>query len=219
MITVFIIEDHKIVSEGLSAIISSETDIRVLGNARCGADACNALETDPLPDVILLDLHLRDAMGIDLAKELLSKHPSLNIIILTMESQLSFLLHAIRAGVKGYLLKDSDNEELIYAIRQVSKGRPHIYSSFVPGLMRLLGGIEKERTYNKMDIHFSKRELEILQLIMDGYTNQEIADKLFTSKRTVEGHRQALINRTGVKNTAELVKFAMENHVLTGEID
>lgn len=214
MIDIMIIEDHGIVRAGISNLLGSINDINVTAAAETAQEALSLLETAALPDVILTDLHLNDANGLDLAEKMLQQFPESRIIILTMESDERYLARAFRAGVLGYLLKDTDFEELVYGIRKVAAGKRFICTTLIDRIsQRLTSGQPYTRNLSP-DIELSKRETEILHLLADGFTNAEIADRLFTSRRTVEGHRQSLLNKTGVRNSPELIKFAMLNGLL-----
>lgn len=213
MINVLVVEDHGIVRTGISQLVKAEQDLDIIALAANGNEAMRLMEDGIRPEVMLTDLHLGDMSGITLAQTLLQYYPELKIMILTMETDDHYLLQAFQAGVKGYLLKETDHDELAYGIRKVSQGKDFICTGMTARLrQRLSKGIVQQR--NNALIDLSRREAEILHLLADGFTNLQIADKLFTSKRTVEGHRQSLINKTGVKNTPELVKFALLNGLL-----
>jgi len=214
MINIMIIEDHGIVRAGISNLLASINDLNVTAAAETAQEALRLLEDAALPDVILTDLHLSDANGLDLAEKILQQFPESRIIILTMESDERYLARALRAGVLGYLLKDTDFEELVYGIHKVAAGKRFICTSLIDRISQRLTCGQPYTRNLAPDIELSKRETEILHLLADGFTNAEIADPFFTSRRTVEGHRQSLLNKTGVRNSPELIKFAMLNGLL-----
>lgn len=214
MINVLIIEDHGVVRAAICQLIKTESDIDIIASASNGKEAMELMQSGLKPDVILMDLHLGEACGIALTKTLLQHYPYLKIMILTMESDENYVSQAFGAGVKGYLLKATDHDELAYGIRKVTQGKDFICTGTTAKLRQRLLNQFIQTSGNRPAIDISRRESEILSLLADGFTNLQIADKLFTSKRTVEGHRQSLINKTGVKNTPELVKFALLNGLL-----
>jgi DNA-binding NarL/FixJ family response regulator len=164
-------------------------------------------------DVVLSDLHLGDMSGIDLARELQQLAPEIKVIMLTAESGERYLAEAFKAGAKGYLLKETDGEELVYAIRKVAQGRHFVCTGLARQLSKRLAA-ESKISSDHTTIELSERESEILHLLADGLTNLEIADRLFTSRRTVEGHRLSLLQKTGARNGLELIKLAMLNGLL-----
>jgi DNA-binding NarL/FixJ family response regulator len=214
MINVLVIEDHGIVRAGIGHLVEAEQDLDIVAMAADGDEAMRLMENGIKPEVVLTDLHLGDACGITLAQTLLKRYPELKIMILTMEADDRYLSQAFQAGVKGYLLKETDYDELVYGIRKVSQGKDFICTGMTARLRQRMAKSAAHSLRNNVPVDISRREAEILNLLADGFTNMEIADKLFTSKRTVEGHRQSLINKTGVKNTPELVKYAMLNGLL-----
>lgn len=212
MINVLVIEDHGIVRTGIGHLVNAEQDLDIVAMAADGDEAMRLMENGIKADVVLADLHLGDTCGVTLAQTLLARYPELKI--LTMETDDRYLSQAFEAGVKGYLLKETDCDELAYGIRKVSQGKDFICTGMTAKLRQRMSKNIPHLTHINNPIDISRREAEILNLLADGFTNMQIADKLFTSKRTVEGHRQSLINKTGVKNTPELVKYALLNGLL-----
>lgn len=131
-----------------------------------------------------------------------------------MQEDENFVEKAFRAGIKSYLFKSAETEELIFAIRQVAKSQPYLCAGLSERLIRKIGSFTAVKSTQIVHVEFSDREMDVLRLIADGYTNEEAADKLFTSKRTVEGHRQAMIDKTGSRNSLALITFAMRNGLL-----
>jgi two-component system response regulator NreC len=210
---ILIVEDHGVVRAGICHIIKQEKDLEVVGTAENGSQALEQVKNGLLVDVVLSDLHLGDISGIDLARGLQQVAPEIKVIILTAEAGERYLSEAFKAGAKGYLLKEADSEELVYAIRKVAQGR-HFICTGLAG--RLSDRLASERNFSSAysEIELSERETEILHLLADGLTNMEIADRLFTSRRTVEGHRLSLLQKTGARNGLELIKLAMLNGLL-----
>jgi DNA-binding NarL/FixJ family response regulator len=208
MAKILIIEDHGVVLAGINYILAREPGLEVAGLAGSGRQALELIANGLRPDVVLCDLHLGDMCGIDLVLDFQQLIPEACIIMLTVEASELYLSEAFKAGAKGYLLKEADSEELIYAIRKVMQGKNFICT----GLARQF----KNKLIRQNDlpamqpaVELSERESEVLHLLADGFTNVEVADRLFTSKRTVEGHRLSLLQKTGTRNGLELIKIAM----------
>lgn len=216
-INVFIVEDHHIVRSGLCAILGSDPKINVMGEDACPLNAITKLEGAQAPDVLLTDLHLPGMNGMTLAHRLKEIHPTIKVILLTMEDGITYMVQAWDMGIRGYLLKDAQNEELIYAVKHVASGGVFVCNAMTEKSLTLLAKKQPLLSPKDIEIELTKREIEILTLISEGYTNLEMADKLFTSRRTVEGHRQSLLTKTGTRNTGALIKFAMQYGLLLKE--
>ncbi len=206
MITVFIVDDHQLVIEGLSSLLEKVPDIKLVGTSN-NALECLAFFTSHTADVILMDISLPDKSGIELCKAIKTTYPGIQIIALSTFSQGSYIKQMIDNGASGYLLKNADKQEIIEAIETVEKGKT--YFSFEAGKI-YKSTIEKQSTQPII----SKREKEILQLISDGLTNGEISKQLFISIDTVDTHRKNLYFKLEVKNTAQLIRKAIENNYL-----
>lgn len=209
MTKILIIEDHAIIREGLANLLEQEDDIDIVGQAGNGRQALQLLADGVEADIILSDLHLRDISGITLALQFKERLPAVKIIILTAEDNMRYVSEAFRAGVNGYLLKETDYDELLFGIRKVKQNHHFICTGLTSRLSERLAHDHTFTRPMEVNVELSSREAEVLRLLSDGYTNIEIADRLFTSRRTVEGHRQSLLNKAGVRNTPELIKYAM----------
>lgn len=203
MIRVFIVDDHPLVVEGISSILQQVPDIEVTGYAM-NAASCLGYFVKNTVDLVLLDINLPDQSGIEVAKTLLKRRPEIKIVALTNFEQLTYLHSMKEAGAKGYLLKNSSMAEIEKAIGEVMAGR-----EFWIGHSSIK---ETLKEHNQMLL--SRREIEVLRLIAQGLTNQEIADKLFVSTSTIDSHRKNLISKLQVKNTAALVRTALENKLI-----
>lgn len=192
----FIVDDHYMVIEGIRSLIQQE-GIEWIGHAM-NATSCLAFLKKQLPDIILMDINLPDKSGIDLCKEVKEKYPSVFIIGLSTFNQQSFIEKMMANGASGYVLKNVSQEELIRAIEVVSKGKIFLSD-------------EASRTLRKSKeaaIVLTRREKEVLELIAEGLTNNEVAQKLFISPSTVDTHRKNILIKFGVNNTAHLIKKA-----------
>ena len=214
MINLLIVEDHGIVRDSLSDLFAQQQDLQVAGSAASATEAIEVLRSGVKPDVMLIDLHLGETCGIELAQQALQMLPEMKTMILTMDADERYLAKAFRIGVKGYVLKETGCDELLYGIRKVCQDKHFMCTALTSRLSTRLASKRYAEQQLQTNLELSDRETEILHLLADGHTNLEIADRLFTSRRTVEGHRQSLLNKAGVRNTPELIKFAMLHGLL-----
>ncbi|MEQ1554401.1 MAG: response regulator transcription factor [Ferruginibacter sp.] len=201
MINVAIIDDQVIILNGIQKILSEEKNINVIATYTNGDAMLQDFETTQ-PNVLLLDIHMPNKSGTELATIISKKYPTIKIIVLTNVDVLSQMKQMLQRGCLGYLLKDVSPKILIKAIETVHIGEQFLQEEFKVQLLNSLSGINKEHL-------ITRREKEILKLIAEENTNAEIATKLFLSLRTVENHRNNLLHKLDVKNTAGLVKVAM----------
>lgn len=203
-IRIAIADDHPLVINGLKAMLEKFEDVRLIFSATNGADLL-ALLKEQQADVLLLDIQMPDANGIDLCKEIHDDYPYLKIIGLTNFEKSSYVKQMVRNGALGYLLKNIDGKTLSAAIHAVMQDKPYIQEQI---RNNMLNEVLSGKKSTSQGISLTKREVEILSLIAKEFTNQQIADKLFISIRTVETHRMNLTQKLGVHNTAGLVKEA-----------
>ena len=198
--SVFIVDDHYMVIEGIRSLLQNEKSIEWSGHAT-NAASCLAFLQQHRPDVILMDINLPDKSGIDLCREVKEKYPSVFIVGLSTFNQQSFIEKMMDSGSSGYVLKNATKEELMEAIAQVAKGKMYLSD-------------EASQTLRKKTEHtgivLTRREKEVLGLIAEGMTNNEIGDKLFISTTTVDTHRKNLLAKLEAKNTASLVRIASQ---------
>jgi DNA-binding NarL/FixJ family response regulator len=219
MIKVVLADDHKIIRDGVKALIGHEKDIQVTGEAANGHELLSLLAQQEA-DIAIVDVNMPGMDGYEATKHIMQDYTHVKVIILSMLDHENHINKMFDAGAMGYLLKNTGKEEFIHAIRMVASGQKYICADISLYLLSKLN-----TTPSKMQLpvapvkatttDLSKREIEVLQLIAQGLTNTEIADKLFTSKRTIESHRQSLLEKTGSNNTATLIRFA----VLNGLVD
>ncbi len=211
LIKLLIAEDHNIVRKGIRSLLEQVDDIEVVGEASCGDEVLEIIESGTPTDLVLLDLNMPGVNGLELIGTL-NKVSAVKVVVLSMVDSEQYAIQACHAGAKGYLLKSVTHDELIFSIRHVAAGHPYVCSDMVS---KILSGIESgSKPVPVINPELSRRELEVLALIADGYTNLEIAEKLFMSRRTVEGHRQNLLEKTGTKNTATLIRYALRNQLI-----
>ena len=203
-IKVFIVDDHYMVIEGIRSLLQNEKGIEWCGHAM-NATSCLAFLQQEQPDVILMDISLPDKSGIDLCKEVKEKYPSVFIIGLSTFNQQSFIQKMMDNGASGYVLKNATEEELMEAIEAVAKGNTYLSDEAASSL----------RKYTASEIPvITRREKEVLELIAEGMTNNEIAAKLFISTTTVDTHRKNLLAKFETKNTASLIKIAVSKQII-----
>ncbi|GAB2715535.1 DNA-binding response regulator [Hymenobacter frigidus] len=215
MIRVFIVDDHTLIRDGLRALLAAEPLFEVVGEADNGQALLDQLPT-VAADVVLLDLNMPVLDGLATTHRLREEYPHLRILLLSMMTHERTIGEALAAGAHGYVLKNADKYEVVAALQGVAAGKRFLCSEIGLGLLDklLLQEPRPPAPGTSPGVHLTHREREILQLVASGLTNQEIADQLFTSKRTVESHRQNLLEKTGVRNTPALVKYAMEHGLL-----
>lgn len=204
-----VVDDHNLFRKGLVSIMNQVPEFEVVFQATNGREFLDLLPSNPV-DVVLLDLQMPELDGKAVTEILRKDNSDIKIIILTMQDEDQYILHLMEIGASGYLLKDTDPEEVENAIRKVVTSG-HYFSEYVSRVMlRKVSQKANSKVFNyKTDI--SDRELEVLKLICEGLTTTEIAEKIFLSPRTVEGHRLRMLEKLGVKNTAGLVAFAIRN--------
>ena len=205
MIRVFIVDDHYIVVEGLRSLFNNEKDIEVVGYAM-NAESCLHFLALNATDVILMDINMPGKNGIQLCKEVKEKYPSVMVLALSTYNQDSYIRQMMENGASGYILKNTDKEELTEAIHSIYNGDK--YLSFEVNKM-----IRSHPRDHQLPL-LTRREKEVLAMVMEGYTTPEIAQKLFISEATVNSHRRNLLDKMQAKNTVSLIKIAIENKLV-----
>lgn len=207
-----IVDDHKMFRSGLQFLLSNIPNIKVIGEASNGLEFMEIAENEPI-DIALMDINMPEMNGIEATKLAMEKYPNMKVIVLSMHGEEEYYDQMLDAGVKGFLLKNSDADELIAALEAVIAGKSYFSQE-------LLVDILDQKRLHKLRtdiVKLSQRELEVLKLICDGYSNAEIAEQLFISHRTVDRHRANLLSKTGCKNSTSLVMYAVKNKII--EID
>jgi DNA-binding NarL/FixJ family response regulator len=214
LIKIFIIDDHKIVRDGLRSLIIPCRNIRIVGETSTGKGLLVLLEKE-LPDVVILDLVLPDISGLDLIKIISEKYPCIKILILTAEMDEDIIMTTIKNGASGFLNKDVSAKEFIKAVQLVAEGESY-FGQRISGII-YKSYINKVQNYNEKNSKcpaLSERETEIVLLLSEGLTFKDIAAKLFISPRTVENHKTNILEKLGLKNTIELVRYAIKENIL-----
>jgi DNA-binding NarL/FixJ family response regulator len=207
MIRVFIVDDHPVVIEGIHSLLQNEKDMEWVGQAM-NAQSCLGFFVNNTADVVLMDISMPGIDGVELCKVMKEKYPGIMVLGLSTFNQGLYIKKMMENGASGYILKNSSKEELITAIHAVNIGNIFFSSEVGMALM------EYQKSSKNELPELSNREKEILGLIAEGYTNLQIAEKIFLSSFTVDSHRKNLLAKLQVKNTASLIRLAVEKKLI-----
>ncbi len=212
-INILLADDHKIVRDGIISLLSDEKEFNIVAEAENGIQVLNILKQERI-DIIIMDISMPEMNGIECTKKIKQIYPEIHVLILSMYNEEQYINEVFKSGASGYILKNSGKEELIKAIKTIFSGKPY-YSPEVTQtyIQSLVKPDNKKSDIENVINELSSREIEVLELIVNEFSNQEIAEKLSISIRTVDAHRRNLLNKIGVKNTAGLVKFAISNNI------
>ena len=212
MINIGIVDDHTLFRAGLTRLVNSFEECNVIFQAGNGLELSDKLSIHPHVDLILLDLKMPIMGGLEALDKLIPLYPKLNVLVISMHDDIPFVVQAMKKGAKGYILKDIDAEELRIAIKKVNELGFYVNEKLSKALIQGLTSEEPKKNKKlTLSAELTSIELEILELICQGLTSQEIADKIFRSRRTIEGHKQRLLEKTDTKNTPALVAWAFRN--------
>lgn len=213
-IKLVLVDDHEIVRDGIKSLLLNSDNIEIVGEAANVDELFNLLIAHRA-DIIIMDISLPGKSGIDITKELSTKYPDLKVLILSMFTEEEFIYNAIKAGAKGYLPKNSKQEDLLTAITAIQNGEEFFSPLISKVLMNsYVKKIRNENNFENDQEKLSKREMEILQLVVEGFSNKEISEKLFISIRTVETHKTHVLQKLNLKSTVDLVKYAIKNKII-----
>jgi two-component system response regulator NreC len=205
---ILLVEDHIVVRQGLKALLSGEADIEVVGEADNGREALQGV-SDLQPDLVLMDISMPGLNGIEATRQICQNHPGVEVVILSMHSNEEYVFQVLRAGASGYVLKQSDSSEVLTAIRAALAGgsflSPPISRAVIDDYIHRAEARGRSDTLDLL----TPREREVLQLLAEGLSNQEIADQLSISVKTVETHRGNMMKKLSVESKTELVKYAL----------
>jgi len=212
-ITIVLADDHQVVRQGLRAILEGEHNLRVVGEAGNGLKATRLVER-LRPDVLVLDLMIPGLSGLEVTRQLAKRSPKTRVVILSMHSDKSYVLEALRNGAAGYVLKDSSADELIKAVQEAAANRrylsPPLSDSAVDAYAQQ-GSATGTDSYDSL----SSREREVFQLAAEGHTNKEIGKMLFISPRTVEIHRANMMAKLGLRTQTDLIRYALKRGIIS----
>lgn len=215
-INVLLVDDHTILRDGLASLLNQVEGIKVVGGVSSGEEAVNSLKTFN-PDIILMDIMMTGMTGLEATRWIKEQDSKIKIIIISSEVKKELVSEGIKCGIDGYLPKNVDKATLIDAIRSVSQGNKYfnqaitnlVFEDYYKGEKE---GPKRQRTVTQ---GLTKRENEVLELVAGGKSNQEVADSLFISTKTVETHKTNILEKLGLKNTAELVKYAIKHNIIS----
>ena len=201
---VFIVDDHYMIIEGIRSLLQHEPGIELIGHAM-NATSCMAFLQTNVPDIILMDINLPDKSGIDLCKDVRTKYPGVRVVGLSTFSQQSMVEKMIESGALGYVLKNGTREELLEGIATCMRGEKYLSGEIARSI--------KENAAGRPVL--TRREKEVLGLIAEGLTNNEVAEKLFISTATVDTHRKNLLSKFDARNTATLIRLATHHQFIS----
>jgi two-component system response regulator DegU len=216
MIKILIVDDHRIIRDGLKSLLSGEKDIEIIGEASNGEEAL--LKNRELkPDIIIADITMPEMNGIEMTRMITKEDSKTKVLMVSMHDNEDYINQALEVGASGFLLKDSSKEELITAIKAVENGETYCSGEVSKILLNKFltsSRSKKLKVEAEEKLELTKREKEILKLISEGLSNKEIANNLFVSTRTIDTHRYNLMQKLGVKNGAELVRLAFKLNLI-----
>jgi two-component system nitrate/nitrite response regulator NarL len=214
-IKILIVDDHEVVRDGLKNILLSLNNVAIAGEAANGEDAISFYDSLK-PDLVIMDISMPGMNGIEATRIIKENDPNAKILILTMHDNQEYLNQIIRSGAKGFVLKNTDKEELLDAVKTVAGGEnffsKDISKLIIENYIRSAKDSDKNEGYKEVPL--TKREVEILKYIAEGNSNQEIANKLYISYNTVDTHRKNIMHKLSIKNTAGLVRYAIEKGLI-----
>ena len=206
-IKIILADDHRIFRKGLKSLLSEKENIEVLAEADNGAEALEAARRYK-PKIVIMDIGMPKMDGIEATRQIRERLPDTEVVILSMHAKKAYIDQVLKAGAKGYVLKDSDEENLIAAINTVFNGGYYLDSPIADQVLSDYFGSKSKRKIKEQSDPLSEREKEVLRLLAQGHTNQEVADILCISRKTVENHRANIVRKTGVQGQVGLTKYA-----------
>ncbi len=215
VIRVLVIDDHQLMIDGIKSILEGEQDVVFAGGVANMEEALAFLEEFPV-DVVLADINLPGKSGIEVTREIKNLHPSIQVLALTMHEELEMVKKMVEAGATGFLLKRANMNEVLDAIRTVARKEKYLGRDIQGMMMDNLYKSETEMQAGKQEkVKLTPREKEILSLVAKEFTNEQIANKLFISERTVETHRRNIFSKTKTKSIVGLIKYAIHHGLIT----
>jgi DNA-binding NarL/FixJ family response regulator len=214
MIRVLIVDDHAMMIDGLTALLKQSKHIEVIGSAFDGRSALGMVD-ELSPDVVLMDIALPGLNGLEATRLIIQKHPTIKVVILSVHATNEHIFQALRAGAKGYLLKESAGNELLDAIQEVYSGNRYLTHKVTESLVNdYIQQRERSETNSLLDV-LSTREREVFYLVVEGYQSAEIAKKLSLSRSTVDTYRSRIMTKLGIDDLPSLIRFALEHGLIS----
>jgi DNA-binding NarL/FixJ family response regulator len=208
-IKIILVDDHQMFRDGIKSVLSDESNIEIVGEVGNGKDLYKLLESTK-PDIIIADISMPEISGIEVATYISENYADIKILILSMHSSEEFITKALNAGANGYLPKDTSMNELLEAIKTIHKGENYFNKDISNTILKSIINKSKEDKDKKL----TNREKEIISLVVEGLTNKEIADQLSISIRTVDSHKNNIMQKLNLKSSVELVKYAIKNNLV-----
>jgi len=212
-VRIVLVDDHRILRDGLRMVLEREPDLKVVGEVGDGRNAMECVRRE-MPDLVVMDLHLPDENGLVWTQRILAERPGTKVLVLSADADLMRVQEALQAGASGYVLKDEAADELVRAVHTVMEGKVHLSPSAVAMLvedLRAKPDLEGARTVPKL----SEREMAVLKLIVDGLRNKEMAERLGVSTKSIETYRARLMSKLSCASTAELVRYALREGIVS----
>ncbi|XOV94416.1 MAG: response regulator [Bacteroidota bacterium] len=209
---IILVDDHKIIRDGLKLYFTGNDDFVVEAEAENGVQALEIMDKQQF-DLVITDISMPEMDGITLTQEIKEKYPDQKVMALTMMGENQHIKHMLAAGVNGYILKNSDKTEIMNAIKSVLNGENYYSGDVTKVIIDGISGKKNPTQRLNLESSLTSREKEVLKLIVKEYSNKEIADQLFISVRTVDAHKRNLLEKTGCKNIAGLVVYALEHDI------
>jgi len=222
LIRILLVDDHQIIRDGIKALLAEENDIQIIAEADNGEQALSVLDKLHV-DLVMLDINMPILNGIETTKIISKQYPAIQVLILTMHDDIEYIANALKYGAAGYILKDCSKKELIIAVHKTVIGENYFSKEVSFKMMKQFmseNATSPETTQKtdkqptKSESHLTKREIEIIKMIAEEFTNTKIADKLCISPRTVDTHRRNLLQKLGVRNTAGLIGYVLRNGII-----
>jgi DNA-binding NarL/FixJ family response regulator len=214
-IKILLVDDHQLIRDGIRSMVKDVEDVEIIGSVSSGEEAINEVRVRR-PDVILMDIVMGGMTGLEATRWIKEDEPGIKIVLVTMEISKEYVSAGIKSGVDGYLPKDVDHETLIEAIHTVHRGERFFNNAIMKLVFEDFYSNEKLKSDTKrLPNELTKREFEILTQVAMGRTNKELAETLFISIKTVETHKTHILEKLGLRNTAELVKYAIKNNIIS----
>jgi DNA-binding NarL/FixJ family response regulator len=212
MITIVLADDHHVVRQGLRLLLAAEPDMQIVGEAADGLEASQLVERLQ-PNILVLDLMMRGINGLEVTREVSKHSPKTKVVILSMYGKEAYVLEALRAGAKAYVLKEATSDELVRAIREAAVGHRYLSSSLSEHAIEAYMQKTGEAAPDPYDT-LTTREREVLHLSAQGGTNADIAARLYISRRTVEAHRASMMQKLGLRTQTDLIRYALQRGIL-----
>lgn len=215
-IKLLLVDDHKLMLQGLVSLFSEQDKFEIVATANSAEDAINKART-ARPDVILMDIKMQGMSGLEACRWIKDQDDQIKIILLSMEVRKDFLSIGIQSGISGYLAKDIEDQELFNAVESVHQGKQYFTEAITKLVFEDYCQQQKVKSLpkGKLPDDLTKREVEVLQLVAHGMTNKQIAESLFISVKTVETHKSHILDKLGLSNSGELMRFAIQNNMVT----